>query len=220
MVRPKAVVVSSAYDSQFGHPNEATLQRLAERSIPTYWTAVHGDVVLVSDGPSVTVQTQRDATTDPLKLRDAAPVEPGTTDPVQTRRTITGDGAVATATGTPVATDGGTVPLVVSAIHADAAGDDRENLNDEYISLENTGDKPLDLTGWTVRDDAGHTYTVPDGFTLDAGATVTLHTGSGDDTASDLYWGASSPIWNNGGDTIIISDADGSVVVEESYNDG
>lgn len=75
----------------------------------------------MSDGTAVTVQTQRDATTDPLKLRDAVPVDPGTTDPVQTRLTITGDGAVSTATGTPVATDGGTVPLVW-AIHVWTGG--------------------------------------------------------------------------------------------------
>ena len=49
-VQPKAVVVSSAYDSQYNHPNEEVLQRLSDRSISTYWTATHGDVVLVSDG--------------------------------------------------------------------------------------------------------------------------------------------------------------------------
>src|SRR6056297_3415583 len=43
-VRPRAVVISSAYDSRYGHPTEAVLERFSDRSIPAYWTATHGDV--------------------------------------------------------------------------------------------------------------------------------------------------------------------------------
>jgi len=108
-------------------------------------------------------------------------------------------------------------PLTVATINADASGNDRDNLNDEYIVLENTGDSQVDLSGWTIRDEAGATYTVPQDVVLDPGATVTLHTGSGPDTDTDLYWGSSSPVWNNGGDTIIITTADREVVLEETY---
>ncbi len=38
------------------------------------------------------------------------------------------------------------------------------------------------MGGWTVSDDAGHSYIVHDGFTLGPDETVTLHTGSGTDT--------------------------------------
>ncbi|TKX82658.1 lamin tail domain-containing protein, partial [Halorubrum sp. SS5] len=68
-----------------------------------------------------------------------------------------------------------------------------------------------------VADEAGHSYVFPEGFALDAGATVTLRTGSGADTETDLFWGAGSPIWNNAGDTVILSDADGDRVLEVSY---
>jgi competence protein ComEC len=84
-VQPKTVIISSAYDSRYDHPHEETLQRLAGRSIPTYWTATHGDIVLVSDGVQVTVQTQRDAPIDAASLRDGEPVEPGTTGAVERR---------------------------------------------------------------------------------------------------------------------------------------
>jgi len=84
----------------------------------------------------------------------------------------------------------------------DAAGDDRANRNDEYVVFENTDSSTLDLSGWTVTDAADHT--VPDGTTLAPGEPLTLHTGSGDDTASDRYWGSGSPIWNNGGDTVTV----------------
>jgi len=107
--------------------------------------------------------------------------------------------------------------LVVSHIHADAAGNDHENLNDEYIAFRNDGDHTLDLTGWTVTDAADHTYSFPDGFTLEPGAMVTLYTGSGSDTDSELYWGSNRAVWNNGGDTIIVKDNNGNVVIEREY---
>jgi competence protein ComEC len=221
-VDPEAVIISSGYDNQYGHPADAVLQRLADRSLPAYWTGTHGDIVLVSDGSAVSVRTQHAAPTDPSNLRDADPASVGTVGDV-TERTVIGGGSVDTETQTEqVATDGGTATaapaaLAVADINADAAGDDRENLNDEYVVFENTGDDPLDLSGWTVKDEVGQTYTFPDGTTLDPGATVTLHTGSGTDTETDLYWGSGSPIWNNGGDTVIVRTPDGTIVVENSY---
>ncbi|WP_254272450.1 lamin tail domain-containing protein [Haloarcula marina] len=110
----------------------------------------------------------------------------------------------------------GDSPLAVAEIHADAAGNDNENLNDEYVVFENRGDSPLSLAGWTVGDAAGHTYAVGD-VTLDPGERVTLYTGSGTDTADSLYWDADGAIWNNGGDTVVVRDADGRVVLERSY---
>jgi micrococcal nuclease len=108
-------------------------------------------------------------------------------------------------------------PLAVVDVNADAEGADGENLNDEYVVLENTGDADLDLSGWTLTDAVGKTYTFPDGFTLAPGERVTVHSGSGTDTDTDLYWGAGSPVWNNGGDTVIVEKADGSLVVSYEY---
>lgn len=216
-VDPRAVVISSAYDSQYGHPNQEVLDRLG--STTTFWTATHGDTVLVSDGQRVSVRTQRAAPTDPPQLRDGEPITPGTTDPVQQRVTLTGAGPVVTDPPATTVTDGGTPigELAIETVHADAEGADGENLNDEYIVFTNTGEEPLELSGYTIRDAAGRTYTVPDGVTLNPGATLTLHTGSGTDTDTDLYWGSGSPIWNNGGDTITVTAPDGTVVLEEAY---
>ena len=116
---------------------------------------------------------------------------------------------------TPVADGSG--GLTVVRVHADAAGRDGENLNDEYVVFENRGDATLDLSGWTVTDAADHSYRFPDGTTLAPGERVTLHTGSGADTASDRYWGASSPVWNNDGDTVTVRDRNGTVRAERGY---
>ena len=224
-VQPEAVVVSSAYDSQYEHPNDEVLQRLSDRSIPTYWTATHGDIVLVSDGSAVSVQTQAAAPTDPRALRDGDAVAPETTGTVTERDRLGGAGTGAIDSGgsddstedddDETSTENGT--LAVAEINADAEGDDRENLNDEYIVFENTGDDPLDVSGWTVADDAGHTYTIPDDVTIGSEATLTLRTGSGTNTETELYWGSGSPIWNNNGDTVIVTTDDGERVVEEQY---
>jgi micrococcal nuclease len=107
--------------------------------------------------------------------------------------------------------------LDVARVHYDAEGNDNDKLNDEYVVFENAATSTLVLGGWTVGDDAGHGYRFPDGFTLGPGERVTLHTGSGTDTPTDLYWGQSGAVWNNGGDTVTVSDGNGTVVLHRGY---
>lgn len=107
--------------------------------------------------------------------------------------------------------------LYVSDVHADAEGNDHENLNDEYISLSVFGSGSLDVGGWTIEDEAGHTYTFPSGFEITGDEAVTLYSGSDSDSDTSLYWGSDSAIWNNGGDTVIIKNDSGETVVEHSY---
>jgi hypothetical protein len=118
---------------------------------------------------------------------------------------------------TPDSGSGRSGTLSVTEIHANAEGDDYANLNDEYLVFMNTGNDSLDLTGGTLHDEADHEYAFPEGFTLSAGESVTLHTGTGTDDDADLYWGASSPIWNNTGDTVAVTDASGSTIVTKDY---
>ncbi|AAG20977.1 competence-like protein (plasmid) [Halobacterium salinarum NRC-1] len=224
-VSPRVAVISSAYESQYGHPHEAVLERLAARSIPTYWTATHGTITFTSNGSAVTVATQQDAPTTATELRSGDPVEPGTGGGLVDRLVIPTAGSGTTPITDP---DGTTEPAETTStstagrldlveIHADAAGDDAENLNGEYITVEHTGASSLDLSGWTLADAAGHSYTIPEGTVLEPGDQLTIYTGSGTDTATELYWGQSSPVWNNGGDTISLRDATGTTVIEETY---
>lgn len=139
------------------------------------------------------------------------------------------DGARASGTGvwqcadggtfrTATATDGGTATsnLRVASVTADPEGPDGEVLEDETVTLANAGNRSLSLDGWTLADEAGHTYTFTN-FTLAPGDRVTVHTGTGTDTATDRYWGATGPLWNNGGDTVMVRDASGSIVVRYQY---
>lgn len=125
---------------------------------------------------------------------------------------------VSTATPSPTASDGSSSgSLSVVRVHEDAAGNDHENENDEYIVFENTGDSTLDLSGWTVSDEVDHTYSIPSGFSLEPGAQVTLYTGSGQDTDHELYWGSDAAIWNNDGDTVFVHTDDGTQVIRYEY---
>jgi competence protein ComEC len=226
---PRVVVVQSAYDSPYGHPHRPLLARLAERGIPTYWTGVHGTVVFETDGERVVVRTQRSAPTDPLELRAAPGVEPGATDPLERRTVFTAGHPPAvtsspTTTGSTVAADGGemgssgSASLRVVDVHADAAGDEDANLNDEYVVFRNAGERTLDLSGWTVGDEADHRYAFPEGTTLAPGETLTLHTGSGENGNGHYYWNAGRPIWNNAGDTVFVRTAEGELVLEVTYD--
>jgi micrococcal nuclease len=107
--------------------------------------------------------------------------------------------------------------VTITQIHEDAWGDDGDHLNDEYVTIENTGGDTVDLSGWTVTDEAGKTYTFPSGVSLSPGESVTLHSGSGTDTSTDRYWDAGSPVWNNGGDTVTVSNDGGTYEAAITY---
>ncbi|QCW02140.1 ComEC/Rec2 family competence protein [Natrinema pallidum] len=64
-VDPAVAIVSSARDSRYGHPHDEVLQAFADRGIETYWTGVHGDIVLTTDGTDTAIETERDGPTDP-----------------------------------------------------------------------------------------------------------------------------------------------------------
>jgi competence protein ComEC len=84
-VDPDIAVISSAYDSQYGHPHDEPLQRFADRDIEAVWTAVHGTVVFEADGETITVRTQHDATTDPLEIQSAEAATADPSDPPEER---------------------------------------------------------------------------------------------------------------------------------------
>lgn len=107
--------------------------------------------------------------------------------------------------------------IIVSEFNYDAEGNDNYNLNDEYVILKNICSEIIDLSDWTIKDEATHIYTFSN-FNLDANAQVTFYTGSGKDTSTELYWGmTSTAVWNNGGDTLFLRDNNGNLVLEESY---
>jgi competence protein ComEC len=88
-VDPQVAIISSNRDSQYGHPHDEVLATFANRGIETYWTGVHGTVVVTTDGDDIDVTTAETFPPDPDEMFDAkeepsslappaSPVQPGT----------------------------------------------------------------------------------------------------------------------------------------------
>lgn len=98
----------------------------------------------------------------------------------------------------------------------DAAGSDLTNLNGEFVTIINNGNASLDLSGWSLKDQATHFYTF-ENIVLEPGESLVLYTGQGSNTASELYWDSDEPIWNNNGDTVFLFDSEGNLVTSLSF---
>jgi hypothetical protein len=112
------------------------------------------------------------------------------------------------------------IPATASArvkiylIQYDPSGPDdgsRASLNDEFICLENTGNRSVDLTGWTIRDQDGNVYTF-ESYSLPSKAIVTIHTGRGSDRRLHTYWDQTDYVWDNPGETARLRRANGNLV--------
>nr|WP_265112493.1 ComEC/Rec2 family competence protein [Halosolutus halophilus] len=104
-VDPETAIISSAYDSQYGHPSDEVLERFAERDIETYWTGVHGDIMVRTDGTSIDVETCESFSTDAEDILAETPESDDETTALASRPRVAGgvasgiDGAVAPVMG-------------------------------------------------------------------------------------------------------------------------
>jgi len=83
-------------------------------------------------------------------------------------------------------------------------------LEEEAVSIVNSGSRPMALLGWRLSDADGLTYTFGQVTLFGEGAAILLHTGSGQESPSDLYWGFSEPVWEIG-ETVTLVDSEGTV---------
>jgi hypothetical protein len=108
----------------------------------------------------------------------------------------------------------------ITKIYYDSPGTDtgsNSSLNAEWIRLKNTGRRAKSLRGWKIRDASGHVYRFGR-FRLRPGRAVTVHTGSGSNTAAHRYWRQDWYVWNNDEDRATLKNGSGSVVARCSYN--
>ncbi len=106
----------------------------------------------------------------------------------------------------------------IAEVHYDACGkvDDRKCLNDEYMVIVNSGNSPVSLFGWAIKDESGKYYVFPD-VVFEPGEKIVLYTGYGRDNATDLFWNSGRPVWNNDHDTAYLYNANGELVDTYSW---
>ncbi len=101
--------------------------------------------------------------------------------------------------------------LRIGAVNEDPDGPDDDVLEDEWVEIVNEGAGPVDLAGWALRDESTSNRFVFESGTLDAGETLRLRTGCGDDTDTDVYWCSLNGVWSNRGETVLLLAPSGAI---------
>jgi hypothetical protein len=88
------------------------------------------------------------------------------------------------------------------------------NPNNEWVSIKNNKKSSVNLKNWIIKDyEQVYNYSYKlSYFNLDAGETVTVHTGKGTNTSSDIYLGLDKCIWNNSGDKVYLYNSNGNLI--------
>ncbi|MGM0588037.1 MAG: lamin tail domain-containing protein [Bacteroidota bacterium] len=112
--------------------------------------------------------------------------------------------------------------VIISEVFYDTPGTDAD---EEWIELYNGTGSTVDLSGYTIIDNngTGSSFTFPAGTSIAANSYLTLAQTSAGFTAiygyeADVYGGM--PFLNNGGDTILLEDASGSVIDAVAWEGG
>lgn len=77
----------------------------------------------------------------------------------------------------------------------------------EYILLRNPGENAVDLAGWRIVSDGGRNYRFPN-LTLYPKGAVSIYTGPGTDTVTELHWNSDTALWASG-DQLTLFDSQG-----------
>jgi hypothetical protein len=104
------------------------------------------------------------------------------------------------------------VPLgaEIQITHIDSGASSSDGMY-EYVEIENRGETVQSMRGWELSDQANHTFEFPN-VTLEPNKVIKVWVGEGENTATDLYWGRKSPVWNNTGERAELRDASGLLI--------
>lgn len=106
--------------------------------------------------------------------------------------------------------------LHITSFHANAPGDDRENINGEYLRVCNITTEPLNIAGYRIAKASGKSFELPD-IVIPAGHTFKIFSGKGEHQKDpkqqlEVYLNSDQPVWNNDADRATLYDRFGRVM--------
>ncbi|GAC1355122.1 MAG: hypothetical protein NVSMB42_13350 [Herpetosiphon sp.] len=107
----------------------------------------------------------------------------------------------------------------VAIIDIHTRGAAKPNEPDEYVEIANTGDAPVDMSGWILRNVYGGEEFRWTNFSLQGRHNIRVYTNQVHPETGGFSLNASHEIWKNGGDTAELLDRSGTVVATYSYGD-
>jgi len=114
----------------------------------------------------------------------------------------------------------GSACIVIAEINADAPGNDNENLNGEWIKLQNRCDEDVPLDGYLLKDRTSSNNYFFKNITLNSNNSLTLFSGCGEDTTVNIFWQCPekrSSVWNNDTDQAYLYDKNGLLTATKGY---
>jgi competence protein ComEC len=208
-VRPQLAVISLAADNPYGYPHRETQDILTTAGVTLYRTDRDGTILIRSDGISYSVATEN----GPGRIQNPAEPGPvGVTTPPALPSDIPLPEIPAVAATVPQIQIGNPLFVRIDAVQFNAPGDDRKNLNGEWVRITNSGTEPVLLAGWTLSDTSGIDPYIFPAFFLMPERAVTLYTGSGIMNDTALFMGKSEPLFSNSGDTAFLRDGSGRII--------
>jgi micrococcal nuclease len=98
--------------------------------------------------------------------------------------------------------------LAIGEVVVNPPGRDRDNLNDELVTVVNNGPASVDLSGWTIRDDTtGHRFPLAGQLGVDE--RLVIRSGAGSDSTGTIHLDQRYPVWSNDGETVVLVDPAG-----------
>ena len=86
------------------------------------------------------------------------------------------------------------------------------NPQNDYVVLKNMTGATIDLTGWWLKaENQSGRYNFPSGFKLNSGASVTVRSGVGTDSATNLYIGLPFSLWTVSNNCAYLRDSNGTL---------
>jgi competence protein ComEC len=216
-VHPETAIISLGEDNPYGHPHQQAVASLAGAGATIYRTDRDGTILIRSDGISYAVKTEKGdgglvpaATTRPQVTGPPSVIVP----PLPTLPAVVNISVPQPSIAAPQI--GNADAVMFSATQFNAPGDDRLNVNGEWVRLTNRGDDTVLIAGWTLSDNSRSIlYTFPAVY-LVPGETVTIFSGTGMLNNTALFMGKTEPVWGNSGDIAILKDGSGKIIDQRS----